>query len=147
MSDEAATIELSRPYFRDVTYRDMPVPLMSGQRPDPRISEIARRCSAFLELPEDWNSYRARRTDRVLLQSSLEMLAMVLTPATKSPDVVPTATGGIQIEWHAPNQDLEVEIRALGVYRVYHRHGDSEDEFDVTDDLSDITRRIRMFSK
>lgn len=112
-------------------------------RPDPRVVVIAEKCRGFLDLPENWNSYRARRIDASLLQNGLEILTMMLGPGTRTPDVVPTARGGIQIEWHDAHGDLEIEIRGLGQYRVFHRNGDQDEEFDVLDDLSKLLPLVR----
>lgn len=37
-------------------------------------------------------------------------------------------------------------MRALGKYRVYHRKGEQEEEFDVRDDLSKLVSLARAFS-
>ena len=145
MYADAATIELTRPFLAEDASPDRSVPLMSVARPDPRLVVFAEKCSGFLDLPENWNSYRARRIDASLLRDGLNILTMMLSPGTRTPDVVPTARGGIQIEWHDAERDLEIEIRGLGQYRVFHRKGDEDEEFDVLDDLSRLLPLVHSF--
>ncbi|MEQ1570315.1 MAG: hypothetical protein ABMA64_32070 [Myxococcota bacterium] len=109
--------------------------------------ELTERCSRLLDLPENWNSYRSRRVDETLLKDALELLARLLTPDVAVPDVVPTARGGIQIEWHTPNEDLEIEVCELGRYQVFRRRGDEERDFVVLDDLTEITSLVRSFPR
>jgi len=108
--------------------------------------ELTERCRSFLDLPENWNSYRSKRIDETLLKDGLRLLSMVLTPRARTPTVVPTARGGLQIEWHAPDHDLEIEVHGLGHYRVFHRRDDVEpEEFDVFDNVSAIIPLVRSF--
>jgi len=107
--------------------------------------ELTERCRSFLDLPENWNSYRSKRIDETLLKDGLRLLSLVLTPRARTPSVVPTARGGLQIEWHAPDHDLEIEVRGLGHYRVFHRRDDVEKEFDVFDDVSAILPLVCSF--
>jgi len=60
---------------------------------------------------------------------------------------VPTARGGVQLEWHERGRDLEVEVRELGVYTVYTCRGDEDEEFSVSDDVSRIRDLAHAFSR
>lgn len=144
-TDDAATIELTRPLYAQAEGPYRPVALMSAVQPDPRLSAIMEKCQGFLDLPENWNSYRSRRIDVSLVKDALNILTMLLAPGTRTPDVVPTALGGVQIEWHTSDADLEIEIRGLGRYRVFHRHGDLDREFDLVDDISTLLPLVRTF--
>ena len=72
---------------------------------------------------------------------------MVLAPGRRAPVIVPTATGGVQLEWHSADEDLEIEVRALGRCRVFHRKGTEESGFDVRDDLTRFVQIARAFAK
>lgn len=147
MAASAATVELTRSHVAEYALPDRPVPLLSGARLDPRIGSLAEKCGEFLGLPENWNSYRSKPIDPTLIEEGLRVLAMVLGPTTRAPDLVPTAWGGVQLEWHDPDRDLEIEIRAPGRYRLYHRVGDQDDEFDVLDDMGELLPLVRAFKR
>ncbi len=116
-------------------------------RPYPRIEELAARCASFFDLGENWNSYRARPIEEDLIEDGLRIAAMVLAPGRRAPVIVPTATGGVQLEWHSADEDLEIEVRALGRCRVFHRKGTEESGFDVRDDLTRFVQIARAFAK
>ena len=147
MFADAGTIELSRPYVAEIREADRTVPLLSVADLDPRIEELAARCASFLDLGDNWNSYRARPIEESLIEDGLRIAAMVLAPGRRAPAIVPTATGGVQLEWHSADEDLEIEVRALGRYRVYHRKGVEENEFDVRDDLTRLVQIARALAK
>jgi hypothetical protein len=70
----------------------------------PTISEFIKVQS----LPENWDSYAAKRINRDLLSQSLTILAAVMHQSSPAPSVVPLTDGGLQLEWHRKQQDLEV---------------------------------------
>lgn len=113
---------------------------------DQQFLDIAERCRAFLDLPENWNSYRSRRIDPVLLRSGLDLLSRLLRPGAKAPHVVPTACGGVQLEWHTPSADLEIEVREPGRYHVLSHSSGVESEFEVLDDLGELVRLVQALS-
>ncbi len=145
MYTDIQTVELTRPYFVDA-YRQEPSAQVFSLGPvDARIAELADGCRKLLDLPENWNSYRSKRVDENLLGDGIRLLSLLLSPRVRTPDVVPTARGGVQLEWHAPHQDLEIEVRGLGHYRVFHRRLDAEKEVDVFDDISTLLPLVRDF--
>lgn len=101
---------------------------------DPRFDDLVAKCARFLNLGENWNSYRSRTIEQNLVEEGLRLAAMVLMPGRRAPSIVPTALGGVQLEWHSADEDLEIEVRALGRYRVYHRKGVEENEFEYYTD-------------
>jgi hypothetical protein len=62
------------------------------------------------ELPDGWNSYRAKKIDKANIAAALLFLLNHLTPESSLPHVVPTVRGGVQLEWHTLNGDIEVYI-------------------------------------
>jgi hypothetical protein len=63
--------------------------------------EIAR-------LSENWDSYGGRAIERDLIVNALETLAVVMRDNFPAPSVVPLSDGGLQIEWHRKQKDLEL---------------------------------------
>jgi hypothetical protein len=64
----------------------------------------------ILSLPEGWNSYRAHRVDGQAAIRAVQLLLDTAQSDTPAPSVVPTAPGGVQLEWHMRGINLEVEI-------------------------------------
>lgn len=74
--------------------------------------EAIRQAAGLLQLLRDWDSYGARPISQESLKEALAFLleAAAIIPNLASPAVVPTAPGGIQLEWHQGGVDIEVEF-------------------------------------
>lgn len=68
----------------------------------------------LLALPADWDSYGARRIGQAAVTSVLALLREVMPDDAPAPQIVPTAAGGVQMEWHMRGIDLEVCVRPTG---------------------------------
>jgi hypothetical protein len=108
------------------------------------------RLGELLQLPEGWNSYRARRVEPGSAAVALNLLGETMLPTTPAPSIVPTPSGGIQLEWHIHGIDLEVGITPSGgVTAAYEDEVDGsewEDElgpgFDrLASALTELSRR------
>jgi hypothetical protein len=100
----------------------------------------------LLSLPENWDSYGARRISPEATAFALQLLSETMRADTPVPAVVPTSRGGVQLEWHTRGIDLEVEIKSPGrLYVSYedHRHN-VEWEGELT---SNLTRLADFFSE
>ena len=53
---------------------------------------------------------------------ALQLLAATMRPATPAPIVVPTVRGGLQLEWHQRDVDLEVEVPPSGAVQVAYEN-------------------------
>lgn len=79
-----------------------------------KMAEVAR-------LPANWDSYGARPIRKECLQFAwTEILQGSMHDATPAPSVVPTNTGGVMLEWHCGNMDLEVRVEQPGEIVVYY---------------------------
>ena len=79
-----------------------------------------RSLQDVLQLPENWNSYGARPIDPELAASALKLLVKVAPADVPPPIVVPTTQGGILLEWHMREIDLEIEtLEAASVHVFY----------------------------
>lgn len=64
----------------------------------------------LLTLPADWDSYGARALDARTVNCAMSLLSQVMQSSTPPPSLVPTSSGGVQLEWHRKGIDLEVVI-------------------------------------
>lgn len=67
----------------------------------------------LLELPEGWNTYNAQQVEPDVVRQASDVLFGVVEHQVPRPAIVPTAQGGVQIEWHG-DADVEIEIRPNG---------------------------------
>lgn len=112
---------------------------------DPTIKTMAE----LLHLPENWNSYGALPVDPQAVAWAIELLGRTMGPNTPPPTPVPTAHGGIELEWHMGGIDLEVHPAAPDrVYLYYedHRTG-KEEEMELGTDVSPLVRVLAELSR
>ena len=82
---------------------------------------ILREFARILALQTNWDSYGAREVDPGCIRFAIEeLLPFAMRLNTPLPSVVPTNTGGVQLEWHARGIDLEVEVMAPGRLHVFY---------------------------
>lgn len=73
-------------------------------------------------LPSNWNSYGAEIINRDLIEQSLRVLSRIMQADSPTPSIVPLGDGGIQIEWHRKQQDLEIVFAADEAPQFYYRN-------------------------
>lgn len=73
----------------------------------------------LLSLPDNWDSYGAVAVKPEFAASAAGLLQSIMDQDTPYPAVVPTAPGGVQIEWHANGIDLEIEIHSTSKITVF----------------------------
>ena len=72
------------------------------------------RASALLQLPKGWNSHDAEPVSETAFRQTIEFLTTYLVPGIADPMLVPTVRGGLQLEWHRREVDIEVEVSPDG---------------------------------
>jgi hypothetical protein len=90
------------------------------------------RLSTLSQLRNNWDSYGALPIGLTAHLSAAQLLGLVMSDDIPQPDIVPTTSGGIQIEWHTANIDLELEIAANGHLSVFFE--DAQGEHDSIDE-------------
>jgi hypothetical protein len=81
--------------------------------------------SAFIgiqNLRENWNSYGGKSINNDLIQQALSVLGTIMQASSPAPSVVPMGDGGLQIEWHKRQQDLEIVFPADEAPQFYYRN-------------------------
>lgn len=79
--------------------------------------------SAFVgiqNLSENWDSYAGKPINRDLIKQSLYTLGLIMQAESPTPSVVPLGDGGIQVEWHRRQQDLEIVFSANEAPQFYY---------------------------
>jgi hypothetical protein len=94
-----------------------------------------------LLLGPDWDSYGASEISPEAVEQAIKLLLGTACEDTTAPWVVPTSSGGIQLEWHTDKDDLEVEVIGLGRGLIYWRSRRDNQEWEG--DLVTNSDRLR----
>jgi len=102
----------------------------SGQKPS-WAQPAFLKMQELVNLDPGWDSHDAVpvRSDAIL--AAVAILSETMASNTKTPWIVPTVHGGIQMEWHKSQVDLEIEIkpnRTVSVFYVNEQDGRQLDE-------------------
>jgi hypothetical protein len=111
------------------------------------VLSMTEAIAELLELPSGWNSYHARPVALSSAQSAIELLKRVMSDMTPAPDIVPTSLGGVQLEWHTMEIDIEITVPPIGVAEIYiQRSGARSVEGTLPQALSDLQSAISELS-
>lgn len=72
------------------------------------VREATERFDYLLSLSPGWDGHEAVPVKNEHVLAAGKFLSTVMAPETAAPAIVPTADGGIQIEWHQGGVDVEV---------------------------------------
>lgn len=101
--------------------------LIAGQTSGHWQARIVSKVCELLELPENWNSYGAPRIRQDTAMFAIVVLETIMNAGTPLPLIVPTARGGIQLEWHENDIDFEIDvIRPYYCEYTYHDERDPQ---------------------
>jgi hypothetical protein len=87
-----------------------------------------REIDALTALAPNWDSYGGKPMTAVALDAAKQVIrGMEDVDGAKSPQVVPTSPGGVQLEWVRKDFDLEIELRPDGELQLLVcPHGDCD---------------------
>jgi hypothetical protein len=106
--------------------------------------EVLKPLAKYATMPHGWDSYSGLplRWDAGFF--ALWVLNTVMHPRTPVPQVVPSPVGGVQLEWHEKDIDLELHITAPYECEFWfedHRTGERVSR-ELSNDLSALTKPI-----
>jgi hypothetical protein len=116
---------------------------------DPRWqAETLARMTALLKMPAGWDSYSAVPIRHDAAMFALTILENVMRSGTPSPAVVPASDGGLQLEWHENEVDLEIHVIEPYKGEVWWRDHSTgqETSYELTADLSGLRGPIEKLS-
>lgn len=68
----------------------------------------------LLKLRAGWDGYRAEPLSVEAAKAGIEILFAIADDLALPPQLFPLLDGGIQLEWHAAGNDVEIEVDATG---------------------------------
>jgi len=91
---------------------------------------VNARLSELERLTEDWDSYGSKPVAPEVSARVRALLHQLMTPRTRTPQVVPLPDGGLQLEWHTLSSDLEICVPASGVASFFYQDVKSSSQRD-----------------
>ena len=127
---------------------EQPFPRFRQAYDDPEVKwqiEVQKAVVDLVNMPEGWDSYDAPAVKRDAGLFAIEILHNLMRARSPIPYVVPSSVGGVQLEWH--EKDIDLEIHVVAPYRCevwFHDHEQGEPQsFDITNDFSPLEAPIR----
>lgn len=99
---------------------------------------------SFAKLSKGWDSYNGEPPNKETGEFAYQIIRDVVTPMVPEPQLFPTSPGGIQIEWHQKDLDLELHILAPFNCELWYRIPSTgqEDILHMTTDFSPLNEWI-----
>lgn len=96
------------------------------------------------ELPTGWDSYRAKPIAATAVRRAFPLLPAILPEMAPLPTVVPTANGGLQVEWHRNGIDMEITVPPVGPLTCFiaDSNAGTEREWSGTLDMTAIVAAL-----
>ena len=96
---------------------------------------ICSKLVLLMNLQQNWDSYGAPPVNEKSILRAFDILSGIVNPSFSLPypSVVPTAKGGVQLEWHRNGVDLEIEIYPDSG-GAFSYEGKGEEPFEREDD-------------
>ncbi len=95
------------------------VTALAGKRVPKWHMEVVNDLYSILALNDNWDSYGATRFSPEIAKAVTSLLIDIMQTNTPAPQVVPSANGSIQLEWHTAGIDLEIEVKSLFAFNVF----------------------------
>jgi hypothetical protein len=89
-----------------------------GEEPE-WLYSVLDKLQTVAMLPPNWDSYGGASLSFGAAMAALEFLSVYLSDSATVPAVVPSSSGGIQLEWHRHAGDLEVAFTPDGVLSAF----------------------------
>jgi hypothetical protein len=74
------------------------------------VQPVLDRLSELAALPQDWDSYGALPVARQSVEMALSALSAIMSEGAELPWIVPLPSGGLQLEWHRADSDIEIAL-------------------------------------
>jgi hypothetical protein len=103
----------------------------------------------LLGLPPNWDSYGARPVHPAYVPAAVQLLGECMPRNLVEPTVVPTTSGGVQLEWHTFGIDLEVDLVSPHMARIAFEDATTGEawEKDVTMNLRPLVECLNRLAE
>jgi hypothetical protein len=99
--------------------------------------EVTSQLTKYVQMKRGWDGYNTPAPTMDAAFFALVVLNQVMRPRTPIPHVVPSSVGGVQLEWHENQVDLELHITGPYECEMWFQDRTSEGNPPISIDLSD----------
>jgi hypothetical protein len=124
--------------------------VIRARRPAPAwLAPVVERCQELLRLRAGWNSYGAAPVDIGVVEAALRTLDRIMTASAPLPPLVPTSSGGVQVEWHTQGADFEVAFHPSGTISAAYEdiNGDEWEIEEIGEGLDRLAGALESLSR
>lgn len=111
---------------------------------------VIERLNELCKLPVGWDGYHAQPVSFENANFAASMLASACPLDAPEPQIVPGASGDLQVEWHADAADIELHIRApydVDAWRAVSSAPEREDHLHLTMDFKVVADWLAELSE
>ncbi|GAB4135361.1 MAG: hypothetical protein Tsb009_01520 [Planctomycetaceae bacterium] len=83
------------------------------------LQPLNEKLNSLLSLKENWDSYGGLPPRKQAVHGVTAIFDGFFDEETPFPEIVPTSKGNIQLEWHLPHCELEVEVISTVQMHLY----------------------------
>ncbi len=113
-----------------------------SSKPPRWMKRVVDRLEHLVNLPVGWNGYGAPSIAPDAAAAALNVVVALDRGDDLLPSIVPTQDGGVQLEWHRGDIDLELEIDASGSVDLWYMDESTGKEREESLPLSDAIPEI-----
>jgi hypothetical protein len=74
-------------------------------------AQVLNKVLQLIDLPANWDSYGGKPVRHDTALFAMLVLENIMQADTPLPDLVPTGSGGLQLEWHEHGVELEINVK------------------------------------
>jgi len=146
LSDEFVAFEKSLRESRkcESARTDEKVHVITPDAP-PWWSTAVGRLVELMSLSPGWDSHGARSIDLQIAGAAGTFLLLLPVKELPHPSIVPTVSGGVQLEWHDCGVDLEVEFLSPTRFFIDYENSKLRQEWSGEASFSDLEALTSLF--
>jgi len=129
----------------ELILRNRNIIISGSQKKPPWVRPAFSKIRELVNLDPGWDSHDAESVVADSVFSAVAILNKTMSNATKTPWIVPTVHGGIQIEWHRAQVDLEIEIEPNGTASVFYVNEQNGKQIEAPFDVAQVRLLLDEF--
>jgi hypothetical protein len=112
---------------------------------------MEQKLNQLLRLQMGWDGHRGRPITEAAVTEVVGIALTITDDLSLPPQIFPLADGGIQLEWHAYSEDIEIEVDGAGSAHLLAVDPEGTVFLDAkiksTGDLSPVAEAVRAMSR
>lgn len=109
-------------------------------------TEVMQRLEELIRLEHGWDGYQGQAVSLENAVFALSMLDATCEEDTPPPQIIPGASGDLQIEWHTIHGDVELLVRGPNNVRAWRNRagfGEDGEEVELTNDFFTVATWVK----